>query len=135
MQSACLDRGRPTVNPAKGETTMRPLRYTLFVAISLALFCALLLPLRFEPPGVTAQVQESVISFPPDLTPYTRPAIPEDLKPIVTATPTPTPPPPPGIRQEQARLSPSSLATAPIFIRDVVVSNTNTTLTNTDMSG
>jgi len=111
---------------------MRPLRSTFFVAIPLALFCALLLPLKFEPPSVTAQVQESVTSFPPDLTPYTRPAIPEDLKPVVTATPTPTPPPI-GIRQPPPiRLSVSSLATAPIFIRDVVISNTNTALTNTD---
>lgn len=118
---------------------MRPFRYTLFVAISLALFCALLVPLRFEPPEVIAQEQESTISFPPDLTPYVRPAIPEDLKPVVVGTPTPTPPPI-GIRRDtnrklqQSALA-SSLATVPIFIRDVVVSNNDATLNTMDMFG
>lgn len=120
---------------------MRTPRVSLSVVISVVLFCLLLIPLKSEPPGAIAQEQESTKSFPPDLTPYTRPAIPEDLKPVVTATPTPTPtPPPPAIRRTPTRrvqLSAAAalLATAPIFVRDVVVSNTDATLNANDTFG
>lgn len=114
---------------------MKPSRYSLFVVTTLILFCVLLMPLTFEQREVTAQTQESTISFPPDLSPYMRPAIPEDLNPIPRSTPTPTPtPPPPGIRRTQPRIA-SSLGTVPIFIRDVVVSNTDATLTTNDTFG
>src|SRR5262245_20621814 len=95
-----------------------------------------LLLLKVEPPKVTGQTQESTQSFPPDLTPYVRPAIPEDKNPVVRATPTPTPRPP-GLRvpEKRQRSSQLSLATAPIFIRDAVVSNTDATLNAMDMFG
>lgn len=117
---------------------MRSLRYTSFVVIALVLLCALL-PLRFKQHEVTAQTQESTTSFPPDLTPYTRPAIPEDRNPVPRVTPTPTPPTP-GIRRNQTRRdavtrAASSLGTVPIFIRDVVVSNADATLNAGDMFG
>ncbi|HQR34489.1 MAG TPA: choice-of-anchor D domain-containing protein [Blastocatellia bacterium] len=120
---------------------MKPFRYSLFVVFTLTLICALLLPLRFKPQQVTAQTQESTISFPPDLTPYTRPAIPEDKNPVVVSTPTPTPTPrPPGIRRTQIRQLESSaaalcLSTTPLFVRDVVVSNTDPTLNANDTFG
>jgi len=115
---------------------MRTLRITLYIFSCLVLICLSLLLLKVEPPKVIGQTQESTQSFPPDLTPYVRPAIPEDKNPVVRATPTPTPQPP-GLRvPKKSRLSSQfSLATAPIFIRDAVVSNTDTTLNATDMMG
>lgn len=118
---------------------MKLLRYTLFVVIAFVLLCVLILPLRVEQKSVRAQTQESTISFPPDLTPYTRPAVPEDKNPVVVATPTPTPRPP-GIRNNQIRRIESSaaalcLTTAPLFVRDVVVSNTDATLNANDTFG
>src|SRR5262247_2343901 len=105
-----------------GEKPMRTLRITLYIFSGLVLICLSLLLLKVEPPKVTGQTQESTQSFPPDLTPYVRPAIPEDKNPVVRATPTPRPP---GLRvpKKRQRSSQLSLATAPIFIRDAVVSN------------
>src|SRR5262249_50191489 len=87
---------------------------------------------KFNLPIVTGQTQESAKSFPPDLTPYVRPAIPEDRNPMVRPTPTPQPP---GLREQQREQTAQSLslATAPIFVRDIVVSNTDPTLNPNDM--
>src|SRR5262247_3120955 len=119
-----------------GEKPMRTLRITLYIFSGLVLICLSLLLLKVEPPKVIGQTQESTQSFPPDLTPYVRPAIPEDKNPVVRATPTPTPRPP-GLRvpKKRQRSSQLSLATAPIFIRDAVVSNTDATLNAMDMFG
>ena len=115
---------------------MRTLKFTSYIFSGLVLICLSLLLLKVEPPEVIGQTQESTQSFPPDLTPYVRPAIPEDKNPVVRATPTPTPPPP-GLRVPKRRQLSSqfSLSTAPIFIRDAVVSNIDTTLNATDMRG
>src|SRR5262245_29877615 len=115
---------------------MRTLKFTSYIFSGLVLICLSLLLLKVEPPKVIGQTQESTQSFPPDLTPYVRPAIPEDKNPVVRATPTPTPPPP-GLRAPKRRRPTSqfSLSTAPIFIRDAVVSNTDATLNATDMMG
>jgi hypothetical protein len=114
---------------------MRTSRLIAFASIGLLLNCILifvLLMLKVSAPFVTAQTQESTKSFPPDLTQYVRPAIPEDRNPVVRATPTPTPAPP-GRRAQRRELL--SLATAPIFVRDVVVSNADATLNANDMFG
>src|SRR5262249_1352368 len=117
---------------------MRTLRFTLYIFSGLVLICLSLLLLKVEPPKVIGHTHESTQSFPPDLPTYVRPDIPEDKNPVVRATPTPTPtPPPPGLRVPKRRQLSSqfSLATAPIFIRDAVVSNIDTTLNATDMRG
>src|SRR5262245_48320028 len=111
---------------------MRILRFTLYLCFGLFLIPLTLLLLKVEPSKVTGQTQESTQSFPPDLTPYVRPAVPEDKNPVVRPTPTPAPP---GLRvpRKRQRSSLFSLATAPIFIRDAVVSNTDATLNTMDM--
>src|SRR5437870_13512493 len=73
---------------------------------------------------------ESTRSWPPDTTPYARPAVPEDSAPSSNTTSYARP----AVPEASA---PSGLgATFPLpggFIVDVVVNNTNPTLTNTDI--
>src|SRR5215510_5180821 len=93
-----------------GEKPMRTLRITLYIFSGLVLICLSLLLLKVEPPKVIGQTQESTQSFPPDLTPYVRPAIPEDKNPVVRATPTPTPPPGLRVPKKRQPSSPFSLS-------------------------
>jgi hypothetical protein len=67
--------------------------------------------------------EESVSSWPPDTTPYARPAIPEDTNPLRTGTVLPSP-------EAGAVLSPPIVSG--VGIVDPVVNNTDPTLTETD---
>src|SRR5262245_52161003 len=97
--------------------TLRDLFFILGCLLSL--ICMLVI---VPPPASHSQEQrEMEKDSPPDITPYSRPAIPEDKNPGGGGPP---------IGAPQPDLPTAIFPT--IFVRDLVVSNTNANLTNTD---
>lgn len=99
--------------------------YTLrnFLLI-LACFLSLICMLVIVPPPISHSQEQPLMEkdSPPDLTPYNRPAIPEDLNPGGGP-----------VRLPGKPALPSAIFPT-IFVRDLVVSNTNPNLTTTDIA-